>query len=40
MGILNGIIGNASRMDPAAAAHEYGRLLGHSEALLSYYVAR
>jgi hypothetical protein len=52
MGLLNGIIGNASRIDPAAAAHEYGRLLGHGEqvqaayqlvrvqALLSYYVAR
>src|SRR3954466_12835135 len=37
MGILNGIIGNASRMDPAAAAHEYGRLLGQGEQVQAAY---
>jgi hypothetical protein len=28
MGLLDGIIGDASRIDPAQATHEYGRLLG------------
>jgi hypothetical protein len=37
MGFLNGIIGNASRIDPAAAAHEYGRLLGHGEQVHAAY---
>jgi hypothetical protein len=37
MGILNGIIGNASRMDPAAAAREYGRLLGQGEQVHAAY---
>ena len=37
MGILNGIIGNASRLDPAAAAREYGRLLSHGEQVHAAY---
>jgi hypothetical protein len=37
MGFLNGIIGNASRIDPAAAADEYGRLLGHGEQVHAAY---
>jgi hypothetical protein len=37
MGILGGIMGNASRMDPAAAAREYGRLLGQGEQVLAAY---
>ena len=37
MGILDGIIGNASRIDPAAAAREYGRLLGHGEQVHAAY---
>jgi PH (Pleckstrin Homology) domain-containing protein len=37
MGILDGIIGNASRTDPAAAAREYGRLLAHGEQVHAAY---
>lgn len=37
MGLLNGIIGNASRIDPAAAAQEYGRLLGQGEQVHAAY---
>jgi Bacterial PH domain len=37
MGLLNGIIGNASRIDPAAAAREYGRLLGQGEQVQAAY---
>ncbi len=37
MGLLNGIIGNASRVDPAAAAREYARLLGHGEQVQAAY---
>lgn len=37
MGILDGIIGNASRIDPAAAGREYGRLLGHGEQVHAAY---
>jgi hypothetical protein len=38
MSFLNGIIGNASRVDPAAAAHEYGRLLGQGEQVFAAYM--
>ncbi|MBW0089611.1 PH domain-containing protein [Pseudonocardia sp. KRD-184] len=38
MSFLGGIIGNASRMDPAAAAHEYGRLLGQGEQVHAAYL--
>lgn len=37
MGLLNGIIGNASRVDPAAAVREYARLLGHGEQVQAAY---
>src|SRR4051794_31707222 len=37
MGFLNGIIGHGSRIDPAAAADEYGRLLGHGEQVHAAY---
>lgn len=37
MGILNGIMGNASRIDPAAAAREYGALLGQAEQVHAAY---
>ncbi len=37
MGILNGIMGNASRIDPAAAAREYGALLGEGERVHAAY---
>ena len=37
MGVLNGLIGNASRIDPAAAAREYGRLLGQGEQVRAAY---
>jgi Bacterial PH domain len=38
MSFLGGIIGNASRMDPAAAAQEYGRLLGQGEQVHAAYL--
>lgn len=38
MSFLGGIIGNASRMDPVAAAHEYGRLLGQGEQVHAAYL--
>jgi hypothetical protein len=38
MSFLGGIIGNASRMDPAAAAQEYGRLLGNGEQVHAAYL--
>ena len=31
MGFLDGVMGNASRIDPQAAAQEYGRLLAQDE---------
>jgi PH (Pleckstrin Homology) domain-containing protein len=37
MGLLNGIIGNASRTDPGAAAREYARLLGQGEQVQAAY---
>ena len=38
MGFLDGILGNASRVDPAAAAREYGRLLGDGEQVHAAYL--
>jgi len=37
MGLLDGIMGNASRIDPRAAAQEYGRLLAHGEQVHAAY---
>jgi Bacterial PH domain len=37
VGILDGIIGNASRIDPAGAAREYGRLLAQGEQVHAAY---
>jgi hypothetical protein len=37
VGLLDGFIGNASRIDPNAAAQEYGRLLGHGEQVQAAY---
>jgi hypothetical protein len=37
MGRLDGIIGNASRIDPHAAAQEYGRLFAHGEQVNAAY---
>ena len=38
MGFLDGILGNASRVDPVAAAREYGRLLADGEQVHAAYV--
>ena len=38
MGFLDGIIGNASRVDPQAAAQEYGRLLAQDEQVHAAYL--
>ena len=38
MSFLGGIIGNASRMDPVAAANEYRRLLGNGEQVHAAYL--
>lgn len=38
MGFLDGIIGNASRVDPANAAREYARLLVSGEQVQAAYV--
>jgi hypothetical protein len=38
MGFLDGITGNASRVDPVAAAQEYGRLLAQGEQVHAAYV--
>lgn len=38
MGLFDGILGNASRVDPAAAAQEYGRLLGPGEQVQAAYL--
>jgi hypothetical protein len=37
MGLLDGIMGNASRMDPAKAANEYRRLLAQGELVQAAY---
>lgn len=38
MSFLGGMIGNASRVDPAVAMQEYGRLLGDGEQILGAYL--
>lgn len=38
MGLFDGMLGNASRIDPAAAAQEYGRLLGPGEQVQAAYL--
>ncbi|HEY2205215.1 MAG TPA: PH domain-containing protein [Pseudonocardia sp.] len=38
MGLLNGMLGNASRIDPTDAAREYGRLLGSGEQVHAAYL--
>ncbi|MCM3849194.1 MULTISPECIES: PH domain-containing protein [unclassified Pseudonocardia] len=37
MGFLDGVMGNASRIDPAAAAQEFGRLLAPGEQVQAAY---
>lgn len=37
MGLMDGLIGNAGKIDPAAAHHEYARLLGHGEQVHAAY---
>jgi hypothetical protein len=37
VGFLDGIMGNASRVDPGAAAQEYGRLLAQGEQIHAAY---
>ena len=37
MGLLSGITGNASRLDPARATREYERLLGQGEQIHAAY---
>lgn len=37
MGLFDGMLGNASRMDPRAAAQEFGRLLAHGEEIHAAY---
>ncbi len=38
MSFLGGMIGNASRIDPAAAMQEYGRLVGDGEQIRAAYL--
>ncbi|WP_067698786.1 PH domain-containing protein [Nocardia jejuensis] len=38
MGLIDGIMGNAGRIDPAAAQQEYGRLLGQGEQVHAAYL--
>ena len=38
MGFLDGIVGNASRVDPGGAEQEYGRLLGDGERVHAAYL--
>jgi hypothetical protein len=37
MGLMDGLMGNAGVMDPAAAQNEFGRLLGHGEQIHAAY---
>jgi len=37
MGVLNGMLGNATKIDPDAAAAEYSRLLGQDEEIHAAY---
>ncbi|NNH75585.1 PH domain-containing protein [Nocardia uniformis] len=38
MGLLDGIMGNAGRIDPAAAQQEYGKLFGQGETVYAAYI--
>ncbi|MEV6772829.1 PH domain-containing protein [Nocardia sp. NPDC051030] len=38
MGLIDGIMGNAGRIDPGGAQQEYGRLLGHGETVHAAYL--
>jgi len=38
MGLMDGIMGNAGRVDPAEAHQEYGRLLGNGEQIYATYI--
>ncbi|ONM49605.1 PH domain-containing protein [Nocardia donostiensis] len=38
MGLMDGIMGNAGRLDPAQAQQEYGRLLGNGEQIYAAYI--
>ncbi|MGW0182064.1 PH domain-containing protein [Nocardia sp. NPDC003345] len=38
MGLMDGIMGNAGQMEPAAAQQEYQRLLGNGEQIYAAYV--
>jgi Bacterial PH domain len=37
MGLINGLMGNATQVDPRQAAQEYGRLLGPDEPVVAAY---
>ncbi|GAB4582847.1 PH domain-containing protein [Nocardia sp. NPDC127526] len=38
MGLIDGIMGNAGRIDPAGAQQEYGKLLGQGEQIYAAYL--
>ncbi|MEN0139946.1 MAG: PH domain-containing protein [Rhodococcus sp. (in: high G+C Gram-positive bacteria)] len=38
MGLMNGLMGNAGKIDPAAAQAEYARLLGNGEQIHAAYL--
>ena len=38
MGLMNGLMGNAGKIDPAAAQAEYSRLLGNGEQIHAAYL--
>ena len=38
MGLFDGMLGNATRIDPREAAEEYGRLLGQGETIHAAYL--
>src|SRR5918998_6352196 len=38
MGLIDGIMGNAGRLDPAKAQHEYARLFGQDEQVYAAYL--
>ncbi|MFD1811726.1 PH domain-containing protein [Rhodococcus gannanensis] len=37
MGLMDGLMGNAGAIDPAAATNEFGKLLGHGEQIHAAY---
>ncbi|WP_084495452.1 PH domain-containing protein [Nocardia shimofusensis] len=38
MGLMDGLMGNAGRIDPAAAQQEYAKLLGNGEQVYTAYI--